>query len=388
MMNSRKRLTLIMVIASLLAGLIAFPAAAADDIIYITAVNNNLLELKAETMPVKYKSLIYVPYSVFNSNDLGTKTIYSKQAQVVVIYYGNTKLLFNMGNGTCYDGEGNEYDFKAIYHNDTAYLPAFYITKVFKDIKYSYRRADSDGFHLVRLTRGEAYTDDEFLQNAAINIQLRLTQYLKSIATPTPSQNTPVITQRPTPTPVPTPTPDINRSNVKVYLTFLGISSKTASLLNLLDSYKYKACFFATAQQIKENASLARRIYGSGHTLGILLEDNPLEDSRIAIETIFSAVHASVLLSAAGSELTEEQLSQAESTGLILWSAEAPLTKSGSILERLEASRKRCDLILDGEEPLNRTSFEYLLDTLDTYNYSVTEVNELTETRLSYVKGN
>ena len=129
-------------------------------------------------------------------------------------------------------------------------------------------------------------------------------------------------------------------------------------------------------------------LYGSGHTLGILLEDNPLEDSRIAIETIFSAVHASVLLSAAGSELTEEQLSQAESTGLILWSAEAPLTKSGSILERLEASRKRCDLILDGEEPLNRTSFEYLLDTLDTYNYSVTEVNELTETRLSYVKGN
>ena len=99
-MNSRKRLTLIMVIASLLAGLIAFPAAAADDIIYITAVNNNLLELKAETMPVKYKSLIYVPYSVFNSNDLGTKTIYSRQAQVVCDILRNTKLLFNMGNGT------------------------------------------------------------------------------------------------------------------------------------------------------------------------------------------------------------------------------------------------------------------------------------------------
>ena len=66
---------------------------------------------------------------------------------MVVIYYGNTKLLFNMGNGTCYD-EGNEYDFKAIYHNDTAYLPAFYITKVFKDIKYSYRRADRTAFIL------------------------------------------------------------------------------------------------------------------------------------------------------------------------------------------------------------------------------------------------
>ncbi len=54
-------------IASLLAGLIAFPAAAAEDgdLIYITVVNNRLLALEAETMPVKKKSQIYVPCSVF-----------------------------------------------------------------------------------------------------------------------------------------------------------------------------------------------------------------------------------------------------------------------------------------------------------------------------------
>ena len=394
MMSKRKRLSILMVIASLIAGLIAFPAAAAeeDDIIYLTAINNTLQELKSETMPVKYKSLIYVPYTVFNSNDLGTKTMYSKQAQVVVIYYGDVKLFFNMGAGTCYDSNGTSYTYKAIYYNDTAYLPAFYITKVFTDIKYSYRRVDEAGFHLVRLTRGEAYTDDEFLDNAAQQISARLTQYIKSIATPTSSAGVtptnPVITPRPTPTPIPTATPDVSKSYVKVYLTFLGISSKTETILDRLDSHKYKACFFATAEQIKENAGIARRIYGSGHTLGILLGDYPAEDSQRGIKTLFSAVNTTVLLSAAGSELNDAQLEEAKSTGLILWSAEAPLNKISFILDRLEASDKRCDLILNGAEPIIKSSLEYLLDTLEVYNYSVTTINELTETRLNDVKNN
>jgi hypothetical protein len=384
-----------MVIASLLAGLIAFPAAAAeeDDIIYLTAINNSLQELKAETMPVKYKSLIYVPYIVFNSNELGTKTMYSKQAQVVVVSYGDVKLFFNMGAGTCYDSNGISYNYKAIYYNETAYLPAFYITKVFTDIKYSYRRVDEVGFHLVRLTRGETYTDDEFLDNASQLISARLTQYLKSIATPVPSTGvtptiSPTTTPKPTLTPIPTATPDVSKSYVKVYLTFLGISSKTGAILDRLDSHNYKACFFATAEQIKENAGLVRRIYGSGHSLGILLGDRPEEDSQKGIKTLFSAANASALLAASENQLNETRLEEAKSTGLILWSAEAPLTKMSLILDRLEASDKRCDLILDGADPLLKSSFEYLLDTLEVYNYSVTTINELTETRLNYVKDN
>ena len=64
---SKKRWVSFCLLAVLALGLMIPSVFADDDTIFFTAVNNTLLELTAETMPVNHNSLIYVPCSVFNS---------------------------------------------------------------------------------------------------------------------------------------------------------------------------------------------------------------------------------------------------------------------------------------------------------------------------------
>jgi hypothetical protein len=385
------RIKIFLVIASLLAGLIAFPAYAASDtgdIVYITAINNRLLPLNAETMPVKIKSQIYVPCSVFNSSELGTYSYYSRDSQIATVTDGDIKLTFDMSSGTTYDKNGRYYSFQAVYINNTAYLPVYYLTHVvFKNITYTYSRYD--GFHLIRLTRGEAYGEEEFIESAKIYIQILLSQYYDSIASVQPTAA--VTPTAPVSTASPTPTPggaggSADRHGVTVYIAFLGIGSKTEAVLDRLDRYGFKACFFANAAQLREYPGLARRIYGTGHTLGILLGNSPAEEYKESSDVLRSAIGTTVFITAAGEKLVKEQLDEVKKDGLIIWCAEPASENLSSAYTRLEKAKRRFDLILDGLEPPSGNSLEKLLDMLDTYNYTVGRVNELTETRMSYVK--
>ena len=62
-----------LLITAFLAVIIALPASAST--IYFTSINNVLMPLSDSTMPINYNSLIYIPYSVFNSMELGTYSI-------------------------------------------------------------------------------------------------------------------------------------------------------------------------------------------------------------------------------------------------------------------------------------------------------------------------
>jgi len=359
-------------------------------VIYITAVNNRLLELKAETMPVKIKSQIYVPCSVFNSGELGTYAYYSRESKIATVTDGDKKLTFDMASGTTYDKNGRFYSFHAEYINNTAYLPVYYVVKlVFKDITYTYSRYES--FHLVRLSRGEVLSEDEFIEGAKMPIQALLAQYYKSLAaapTPTGTAAQPsarAYTQAPTPTPG-SPTENEDRSGVKVYLAFLGLGEKTAELLDRLDGYGYKACFFASAEQIRAYPDLVRRVCGTGHTLGITIGDSPAEEYGEASRVLLSAARTVVFMTAADKKLSEERLAEAEDLGLIVWSAEPAADSVSAVLARLEKASRRCDIILDGAEPPGKASLARLLGTLELHNYTVARINELAETRLDYDK--
>ena len=134
----KKRWIVFCLLAALAVGLM-IPSVFADETVYFTAVNNTLLELSAETMPVVQNSMIYVPSSVFNTRSLSTWAYYSRGGQSVLISDGTKELYFDMSAGNSHDREENTYQYAAIYANDTAYVPAFFVADYF-GLGYSYIR--------------------------------------------------------------------------------------------------------------------------------------------------------------------------------------------------------------------------------------------------------
>ena len=118
-----RRLAILLVCFSLL---IPPPAAAAE--VCFTAVNDNVLPLTADTMPIWYKSLIYVPYTVFDSGstgvDLGLNSTYDPSSAMVNIYNLRQILAFDLNAGTCRDPSTDTYyNVRAVMRNGRPYVP-------------------------------------------------------------------------------------------------------------------------------------------------------------------------------------------------------------------------------------------------------------------------
>ncbi|MBR4691629.1 MAG: hypothetical protein IKP17_02595 [Oscillospiraceae bacterium] len=368
----RKRWICFLLLAALLAGLAALPIAA-EDTVFFTAVNNTLLELDAATMPVIYSSLIYVPGTLFNNRALDTYAYYSRESQMVLISDGEKILYFDMSAGDSYDNEDTRYRYAALYVNDTAYVPAYFVAEFF-GLGYSYIRRE--GRHIVRITKGSAMSDDEFFSAASSLMETRLNQYLSAeTAAPTPAETTPAptptATARPTPPPTATPTPDIDRSGVRVRLCFLGLNGGSGEVLDALDGTS--ACFFCTAEELYAHAALARRILGSGCSLGLLIREDPEKEYPAFHRALRDTAMAASFL-AAGTELDEGTRRAAESAGLCLASPGTPHTDLAGCRRTLEAAAGGCDLLLDGDFG----DTEPLLALLERDHYTVETVSEVT----------
>ena len=374
---SKKRWLCFCVVAALALALMV-PSALAEDTIFFTAVNNTLLELTAETMPVVHNSLIYVPCSVFNTQALNTWAYYSRGSQQVLISDGTKELFFDMSAGTSYDREENSYRYAALFQNDTAYVPVFFVADFF-GMSYSYIRRDS--WHIVRITTGSVLSDEDFFNAAAPLLETRLSQYLSAQETPTAQPAvSPTPTARPTPTPTPTPTPAVpspspavDRSDVTVRLCFLGLGEESAGILEALEGAP--ACFFATAEQLYQNADLARRILGSGCALGLLIREDPVSEYRDFSRALRdTAMCASFLGAAAAAPETAEAW---EDCGLALFLAPEALSSLWACAGYLEAAEGRCDLLLDASFAYTRD----LLALLQRDHYTLEAVTEMTAGR-------
>ncbi len=350
-------------LAVLSLGLLA-PAVLAEETVFFTAVNNTLLELTAETMPMVHSSMIYVPCSVFNTRALDTWSYYSRGSQTVLISDGEKELYFDMSAGNSYDREENTYRYAAVYANDTAYVPAFFVADFF-GLGYSYIRREDR--HIVRITKGSVLSDEDFFNAAASLMETRLNQYLGAQETPAPP---PVPTAAPTPPPV-TPTPRGDRSDVSVRLGFLGLGEESIGILEALEGTP--ACFFATAQELYDHADLARRILGEGCSLGVRLLEDPeteLEAFRRALRDTTMSV--SFLGAAMG---PAEELPRAE--GLRLFTAAEPLVTARACAWTLEAASGSCDLLLIGDF----AETDILLRQLTRDHYTLEAVTEVTAGR-------
>ncbi len=371
----RKRAVLFILIATVLALVIPILA---QNAIYFTAINNTILELNDQTMPINENGTIYLPSSVFNSSDLGTYCLYSRSKQQVVISDLDKILYFDMSAGSSYDDRDNTYPYAAIYHNDTAYIPAFFTASIF-GIQVSYIR--NDYAPIIRLTKGNVLSDADFLRGAAAIMETRLAQYHASNeppdTTPRPTA-APVITPRPTATPEPSPTPRPTRSDVEVYIAFLGIGENSEACADTLRSKGFTPSFFLTAEDIRQHPDLIRKLNGIGCGIGMLLSEDPEGDYAEFSELLRESVRTVSFFLASASPLSPAALKKVQDTGLILWCAQEPEEDINQLIDHLDEAVGRCDLILGPGVSVNRVT--RLANFLRSESYSVREITELTQT--------
>ena len=377
-----KRLSIIVGLLAAAVLILVIPILA-QNAVYFTAINNTLLELDDQTMPIMESGTIYLPCSVFNSSDLGTYCLYSRNKQQVVISDLDMILYFDLSAGNSYDDRETTYPYAAIYHNDTAYVPAFFTASVF-GIQVSYIR--NEYAPIIRLTKGSVLSEADFLRGAAAIMEARLAQYNtqsgQESTTPTPRQTTaPTATPRPTPTPEPSPSPRPSRSDVEVYIAFLGLTENSEACADILRSKGFTPCFFLENDDLRQHPDLIRKLNGIGCGIGLLIKEDPESEYLEFSELLRESVRAVTFLIASDVPLSPEIMQQAQDTGLILWCAQEPDIDINQLINRLDEAEDRCDLILGPNVSVNRVT--RLANYLRTESYDVKEITELSETVLS-----
>lgn len=302
-----KRIAVTAALLLALSCLLWLPASAAD--VYFTAVNNTCLKLEDENMPVSVNGTMYVPYTVFNSKELGTYAIYSYSSQTVVILRDRQELYYDMSRGMTYDQDDTELSFKAVFRKGKVYVPVG-ATCQFFGLTYSYITSSDIG-DIVRITTGDAMDDDSFVSSATWIMQSYLNSYLKS-ATPTATQ--PVVTT----TPVPTSSAPVY-GEVEVYTAFIGLNSLAEKVMDKFEQRGYRTCFFLTAEDIVRSPDLVREICGRGHSVGLLLGEAFERDYARAAALLFEAAAYRTQLVVLDGEVNAEIASLAEELGLNLW---------------------------------------------------------------------
>ena len=241
------------------------PVRAAD--IYFTSINDNLLPLTADSMPLWSNGLLYVPYNVFDRNATGlnidVNSSYSRTENAVRIYNLKGMLTFNITTGECWDEfSGKEYYGRAILRNGKPYVSVRTVCEMF-GLTYSYLTIEQG--YLVRIKSDSVILSDTRFVDAAQNlINRRLQEYKQSIAPPQP----PVIPE--TEKPQPEDQEQDTHPKVDTYLAFaIEDTVGMKKILQALQGQDDLAVFFMTPELLHQEGDLVRRLLGEGHSVGV-----------------------------------------------------------------------------------------------------------------------
>ncbi len=298
-------LSLLLCLSLLLSLHVTVPASAEG--IYLTAVNDNILPLTADTMPTWSGGVLYVPYTVFDSSvtgiSLGLYCNYNRSAGSVMLISLSQILTFDINAGTCVDDITKQsYSAHAIVRHGKPYVPVNMVCNFFR-LSSSYT-ALSQAF-LVRIKSNRAILSDaKFIDAAGSLISSRLREYSQS-QEPEPSQTVPSVPGNSVPTPSapsssapakpstpsvpdePEPEPEDEEPVVDV-TTFLGFrctsAEETSSFLDMLSGTGSFGVFFLTPQLLESQGDLVRRILGTGHSLGVYAEGKDATETRVLLD--------------------------------------------------------------------------------------------------------
>lgn len=268
----KKRILTVLCALALCLGLLSLSAGAVSGPCFM-AVNDNLLPLEDQYIPIAVSGQYYVPYTVLDSSitglELGIYPMYNATQRNLTIYNRENVLIFDLTSGVCTDRSGTTYSVRLVTRNGRIYVPARFTCEYF-GLTYSTKTTAYGP--MVRICSSAArLSDSVFIDNAQGMMETRLQEWRKS-QNPADSPDTspaPPGTVPPSPSPE---NPDVDKSDVRTYLMFQASQTDgLGDLLARLEQYQLKALFFFPAEELASYDGAVRQALCGGHAVGLLV---------------------------------------------------------------------------------------------------------------------
>ena len=313
-MKILRRLFAALLCGALLLGIAAASVRSASNV-YFMAVNEKIIEMTPENMPMTVGETLYIPYTMLSIRDtginLGVSAQYSASRRTALVSDGRRAITFDLQANTAYDPQGNYVNARAVIRNSMLFLPIAWICEYFGVISFTTSRTPYGP--LVRVTNDSVILSDAALIDAADGmLRDNLASYQQAVS----EQQQPSTD----PSSDPSAQPD---SGPVVYLAFLW-GDAVEDVAQQLEALGRQALFFLTPQQLLEQDGLVRRLVGAGHSVGLDLTGATVsqcvqqaqEGSRLLADIARCPVY---ILRAA--DLDESQRGQLAQEGWAVWSA-------------------------------------------------------------------
>jgi len=301
--------------AVLCLALLPAPSGAAD--VHFTSVNDRLLPLTADTMPIWVDGVLYVPTSVFDNNTTGVTTLgmygnQSRDGKTVTLYTLRQMVVLDLTTGLARDQHTGQSlpELSTITRNGRAYLPLAAVCEFFH-LEYSYNYTEFGVLVRVK-SENVILTDVRFIDAATSLMRNYLKEYLENQPGQSPGSTEPL-------PPVTPPVTDPEQK-VQICLAFSSRSGEgTAELLDRLDQAGCQGLFLFAPEDLMEQDDLVRRIVGSGHWIGIRAEGRNAEESREILARSNDILRHVARTAATVVLVPESQRAQLSEDGWVCW---------------------------------------------------------------------
>lgn len=368
----RKKLPALFCALALLPGVFSFSALGATTTIYLLAANDKMCDLPGNALPIAVNGTIYVPYTVFDKDATGTDLgvyygIRQDRGTILNLYSLSGNLTFNVNQSICTDRDGNVMNFRAVIRNNIPYVPAAAVCSFF-GLQYSFLTTPDRGT-LIRICSSSASLSDSVFLSAATTAMLSrynaILQSMEPQPTPTPAASP---TAAPSTPPPVTSQPPVTRENVKVYLAV--DASQADRDLSALFGNVY-SLFLFTPDSLSAQSDLVRRVVGTGHSVGLIVDGTP-EEAREQLkrgnELLTHIARTRTRIVSAPAELVDEL----EAEGWSCWQPNVIGSTASTLLANLSSRRTVGRLTL----PTNAYTIEQVLTQLREDRYSVRQPRE------------
>lgn len=381
-MKRWKRSAALVLVLTMLVTLLNTAQAAGN--IYLTAVNENLLELTSDTMPTWSNGVLYVPYTVFDGSytgiNLGISSSYSRDEGTVTLYTLQQMVVFDLNRGTCYNPLTEQtLSGRAILRNGRPYVPVASVCSFFG---LSYSVIDIDEGYIVRIKgSGVVLSDYSFVDSAQNSIRNRIRDYNQANQSqPTPGVLPPTYNPEEPDTEITVPDDPVDTDVIPTYLAFSCEDSQGLSeILDTLDSRNQRAIFFFDAQGLEREDDLIFRILGSGYSIGLIAQGRSTSATNRLLEEANQTLSQVAYTRTSVVLVPENQREELEAEGWICWNETASAvptqgvgtnTYANQVLKRISGNHARVYLTLDASSETARV-LPTLLRRLSEEGYGV-----------------
>jgi len=360
---------------------------------YFMAANDTLLPFDESTMPYVSDGEIFVPDKVFSQ--CGVFSLSSVESELVQLYGGGKRLYFNTAQNVTRDIDGNTVDCSPARRiGRRFYVPLDSVCEYFgltcgKPIEIPRNIIPNEQMYVIRIISNAVFNDKTFV---GINDTALLSSYNEYYAPPPPPPPPTATPSTPSPSsspgvsvsPSPSETPSPTYRNVTVYLSFFntgaGYAERVLNTLNAPAATGCPSCFFVSADEIAANPELIRIISGSGHTVGIWLENGTYREYLEASALLFEAAKAKTVIISSG-EKAASAAAMARLHELIFieasrdFSADEDFSEITVTSELPTTSGERVSLLFSCTEELSQI-LPAILAYLNEKEYSVAKITE------------